>query len=233
MKKYSFKFSFSLPERPSFSVADVLSKVSGLFVETLSLAFAAGGAYFGFEFCPFYMTSYIGSSDNGNNFFNALMCLVLGLIVGATVSVLIMTGISYVAEAKSSAKIVAVEPKRVKSFATEEPSEAEKTYNKTVFETEKAYEPENMYQPEKMYEPEKMFESAGTYEPEDIFSGREMLNTEVFRNDEEEIKANCFSDATEPEITDDFDMLEATQRFYDLDKTVMYCPSITRVANHA
>ena len=140
MKNYSLKFTFSLPERPKFSVTDILLKVSNFFVGTISAAFAVGGAYFGFNFCPFYMTSHIGNSDNGNNFFNALICFIAGMILGAAVSILSVMALSYIAEAKASAKIIAKDKEIIKAY------EEEKAFNvKKATETEEIKEFEDIF----------------------------------------------------------------------------------------
>ena len=188
MKNYSLNFNFSLPERPKFSAADILLKVSDLFVGTVSLAFAAGGAYFGFTFCPFYMTSHIGSAENGNGFFNALVCFVVGLILGAGVSVLSMMFLSYMSEAKTSAKIIAKDKEIIDAYKKEKADKAD--------------------------------ESDDIFSSEDI---REKLYAAIESLDSE--KSQETEEATEAEEPDETDNLEATVRFYDLDRTVVYRPS--------
>ncbi len=196
MKNYSLNFNFSLPERPKFSAADILLKVSDLFVGTVSLAFAAGGAYFGFTFCPFYMTSHIGSAENGNGFFNALVCFVVGLILGAGVSVLSMMFLSYMSEAKTSAKIIAKDKEIIKAY------EAEKAVKE---DTEKTDESGDIFSTEEIRK--KIYQAYGITEAE---------------NTEAEVEAEA---EAEPEPVAETDVLEATVRFYDLDRTVVYRPS--------
>lgn len=204
MKNYSFKFTFSLPERPKFSATDILLKVSNFFVGTVSAAFAVGGAYFGFNFCPFYMTSHIGNSDNGNNFFNALACFVVGLILGAAISVLSVLFLSYMAEAKASAKIIAKDKEIIKAYEAEKAADAKKTAEadkvtefEDVFSTMKPSKVENIYEAPKATETEKVFEA---------------------------------EESDKIEKVEETDYLDATRRFIDLDRTVIYHPSTNFVA---